>query len=639
MYSRGTMTRVCLVVLAGLCSWVLAYESATDGEARALLAEFEEAAAKVYNTVILKTWAFNTNITDHNRKIKEEGSLIVRKFKEEWNNKVQVSLRSDLSPETARAMRMAFSVQLDPADSKNLTSILTSLSTIYSTATVCLTPKSCVSLDPDLTRKMAESRNYDELKFIWESWRTNVSRKMRPLYLQYMELANKKAVLNDYTDYGDQLRMHYETKTFEEDMLNLYKELDPLYRLIHAFVRKRLRLVYPQIKARGHLPACVLGDMWGRFWTSIFPLVTPYSEAADMDVTSAMLKQNYTVKRMFTMGEEFFTSMGLKPLPATFWERSMLERPQDGRNVSCHPTAWDFIDGKDFRIKMCTEVNFDHLATIHHELGHIQYFIQYAHQPLTYRGGANDGFHEAIGELMSMSMSTRKHLAKVGLLEDVPENTETSINFLLRTALLSVTTLPFHLVNDLWRWRAFRGEYDLRDYNTNYWKLKEQYLGVEAPVNRTDEDLDPPAIFHISSDYDMIRYFTRTILQFQFLEKLCEAAGHEGPLHTCDFYGSKEAGNLLAKMLSMGSSKPWQDVLEVMTGERHMNPRPLLRYFQPLQQWLLEDNIKDGDGVGWGDSWALLDSSAGTWMLQGQCTPLLLLLSLLQVLYYMLVSY
>nr|XP_053637887.1 angiotensin-converting enzyme-like isoform X2 [Cherax quadricarinatus] len=533
-----------LVFLLVWCSLALAFDEAAEREATRLLTEYQEEAEKQYNKVSLVSWAYHTNITEHNKKIMEEASLAITEFQKEWYNKVKNYLDSDLSPETSRVMKMAFPVQLDQADAKNLTSILATMSTIYSTATVCLTPRKCVNLDPDLASIMASSRDHEKLNLIWEKWRTNVSRKIRPHYLQYMELVNKKARLNGYNDYGDELRMKYETKTFEEDVSKLYKELDPLYRLIHSYIRKKLRLVYPQ-----------------------------------------------------ALGE-------------SFWTLSMLERPKDGRSVTCHPTAWDFMDGRDYRIKMCAEINFDDLATIHHELGHIQYGMQYAHQPFTYRDGANDGFHEAIGELMSLSMSTPSHLVKVGLLEDATEDRELTINYLLRMALQSVTALPFHLVNDLWRWRAFRGEYLVQDYNTHYWKLKEQYLGVKAPVNRSSEDLDPPAIFHIANNYDMIRYFTRTILQFQFLEKLCEAAGHEGFLHTCDFYGSKKAGDLLGKMLSLGSSVPWQDALEMMTGERHMNPRALLRYFQPLHQWLTVDNLLHKDGVGWAQSWTLINNTA-----------------------------
>lgn len=604
---RRIKMRILLILLASSCGVSHAVNRAAEAKVRDLLDTYHARAQVLYNIHTRKAWAYSTNITDHNSKEAADAQLEVTRYQTQMYEEAQKYRGAQLSPEISRLLRMAFAAQLEEEDAKALTQISSNMSSIYGRGTVCLGPQEgeqCENLEPGLTRVLATSRNYTELSYVWESWRTRVSRKIRPFYLQYMSLINKGARLNNYTDAGDQMRKKYETDTFEQDMLALYEELDPLYRLVHAYVRKKLRQVYGDqvIPPRGPLPACVLGDMWGRFWTNLYPELVPYPEQPDIDVTQAMQEGGYNVTHMFKLGEEFFTSMGLKPLPATFWNLSMLERPE-GRSVQCHATAWDFYDSKDFRIRMCSEVNFENLETIHHELGHIQYFMQYAHLPLTYRDGANDGFHEAIGELMSMSMSTPKHLAEIGLLKEVPESKELSINFLMRTALKSITTLPFHLVNDLWRWRLFRGEYDLDEANEEFWRLKEQYLGVVAPVPRTKDDLDPVSIFHIATGYDMIRYFTRTVLQFQFFETLCRAANHQGPLHTCDFYGSKEAGDLLAKMLSLGASQPWQDVLQVMTGERRMTARPLLDYFRPLKEWLEEDNARDGDGVGWGDSW------------------------------------
>ncbi|XP_064085534.1 angiotensin-converting enzyme-like [Macrobrachium nipponense] len=647
MHFKTPVAKATLVTLATLFLFYGTSEGNIDevaeAGARALLERYQSEAAKLYNKVSLMSWAYVTNITEHNKEAKAEASLEASKFQGEmYEQSSRYRAISDtLSPETQRMLRLAFPAKLEEEDQKNLTQLGSIMSEIYSTGTVCLhndqESEECLNLEPDLTKLLATSRNYTLLAHIWESWRTNVARKIRPHYLQYVELKNKGAQLNGRNDYGEQLRMKYETETFEDDILELYKELDPLYRLVHAYVRKKLYNLYCSSEAdilnngctsvgkwkmdqyrradlprygtiskRGPLPGCILGDMWGRFWTNLYPEIVPYPDQPDIDVTQAMIDQNYNVTHMFRMANEFFTSMGMKPVVDSFWSKSMLERPE-GRQVECHATAWDFYDGLDFRIRMCSTVNFEDFETIHHELGHIQYFMQYAHLPLIYRDGANDGFHEAVGELMAMSMSTPTHLAEIGLLKESPNSTETDINFLLRTALKTITTLPFHLVNDLWRWRAFRGDYKDGTWNKHYWDLKEEYLGVIAPVPRTKDDLDAPSIFHIVNDYDMIRYFTRTVLLFQFYEKLCEVAGHRGPLHKCDFYGSKEAGEILSKMLSLGASKPWWEVLEVMTGEKRMSARALLDYFKPLEEWLKEDNRKSGDGIGWGDSWRSLD--------------------------------
>merc|ERR1712018_806614 len=340
--------------------------------------------------------------------------------------------------------------------------------------------------------------------------------------------------------------------------------------------------------------------MWGRFWNNLYKHLGPYPDKPNLDPSEAMKEQGYDVLKMFQTGDDFYAAMGLYRVPDTFWDLSMLEKPDDGRDVICHATAWDFYDGKDFRIRMCTrDYNFEDLNTIHQELGHIQYQHQYSHLPIVFRDGANDGFHEAIGELMAMAGATPKHLYKIGLIDELVEDDELDVNFLMSQSLITISTLPFHLVNDLWRWRVFRGDIPVEQWNEEFWRLKEEIVGVKPPVERTPEDLDPPTLFHICQDYDMIRYFVRTILQFQFAETLCDISGHEGPLHRCDFSGSKEAGEALGNMLKLGKSQPWQDALESLTGTREMSVAPILRFFEPLKVWLEKKNQENGDVPGW----------------------------------------
>jgi hypothetical protein len=424
-------------------------------------------------------------------------------------------------------------------------------------------------------------------------------------------MKNKKSVLKNYKDLGDEWRSRYETETFQQDIENLYSELEPLYRELHTYVRRKLYNTYggDVVDLRGPLPAHLLGDMWGRFWNNLYEMVEPFQGKPAVNPSPAMKTQNYTVLKMFQTGDDFYASMGLKRVPSSFWNLSMLTKPTDGREVLCHATAWDFSDGQDFRIRMCArDGSFEDLNTIHHELGHIQYYQQYKDQPSVYRDGANDGFHEAIGELMAMAGATPKHLYSIGLLEELVEDDELDLNFLMSQALITISTLPFHLTNDMWRWKIFSGNVSKAEWNTEYWKIKEEIVGVKAPVERTQADLDPPALYHVNQDWDMMRYFTRTILQFQFAEALCQISGHKGEFHRCDFSGSKEAGAALAKMLKLGSSKPWPDALESLTGERKLSARPILKFFSPLYKWLKETNIQNGDIVGW-QTWEPQDLS------------------------------
>ncbi|PIK62066.1 putative angiotensin-converting enzyme [Apostichopus japonicus] len=311
-----------------------------------------------------------------------------------------------------------------------------------------------------------------------------------------------------------------------------------------------------------------------------------------------MVDQNYTAEEMFRLADSFFTSMDLIAAPQEFWDESMIVRPDD-RDVVCHATAWDFSNRKDFRIKMCTDVTMDDLLTIHHEMGHIQYYLQYVDQPISFRSGANIAFHEAVGEVMTLSVATPDHLQKIGLLEQGVNDPETEINFLLKMSLSTIGTLPFSLALEQWRWDVFSGEVNSANWMKRWWDLKHELVGVKAPVNRTEDDFDPGAMFHIVGDYSFMRYYMRTIIQFQFHKAMCDAKNHEGPLHTCDIYNSPQAGDKLGSMLQLGSSQPWPDAMEQITGQRDIKADAIMEYFSPLNTWLQEQNKLMDEQIGW----------------------------------------
>lgn len=439
-----------------------------------------------------------------------------------------------------------------------------------------------------------------------------MGKKMRPLYEDYVALKNEASKLNNFEDYGAYWRYNYETLDEDikykysrddlmEDVRNIYQQILPLYKELHAYVRGKLVKAYPdKIDPQGPLPAHLLGDMWGRFWTNLYSLSTPFPEKPDIDVSSTMVEQGWTEIRFFEEAEKFFMSVGLYEMYENFWKDSMFLRPDDGRNVVCHPTAWDMGNGKDFRIKMCTTVNMDNFLTVHHEMGHNQY--QMAYQNLSYllRDGANEGFHEAVGEIMSLSAATPKHLQSLGLLPaDFISDHETDINFLLKQALTIVATLPFTYMLEEWRWQVFAGNITKDEWMKQWWAMKRELVGVVEPVPRDETYCDPPALFHVSGDYSFIRYFTRTIYQFQFQKALCDAAGQSDSLYTCDITGSKAAGTKLRNMLELGRSQSWTKVLETISGDTRMDASPLLEYFKNLEDWLKAENKKQGNYVGW----------------------------------------
>jgi len=373
--------------------------------------------------------------------------------------------------------------------------------------------------------------------------------------------------------------------------------------------------------------------MWAQEWGNIYPIVAPtdpkFSGFKMVDLEAALQKQiaakdpaaalamqcaSVTVdgkmnpacmvansdplhaaqiaagKDMVKYGENFFVSLGFPKLPDTFWERSQFVHPRD-REVVCHASAWDLDAENDLRVKMCIQVNEDYFTTVHHELGHNFYQRAYDKQPMLFRNGANDGFHEAIGDAVALAI-TPDYLKQLGLIDTIPP-AEADIPLQLRTALDKVAFLPFGLALDKWRWEVFSGKVKPAEYNKEWWALREKYQGVAPPVERTEADFDPGAKNHIPTNVPYARYFLARIYQFQFFKAMCDASGYKGPLNRCSFYGSKAAGEKLAKMLEAGQSKPWQETLKEMTGEDHLDAQAMLDYFAPLYQWLKEQNAKN----------------------------------------------
>ncbi|KAF7239081.1 Angiotensin-converting enzyme [Varanus komodoensis] len=448
---------------------------------------------------------------------------------------------------------------------------------------------------------MAQSRDYDELLRTWKGWRDASGVKIRSLYTKYVQLSNKAARLNGHADNGAFWRSLYEMPNFEVDLENIWNQLQELYFHLHAYVRRALYKKYGKdhINLRGPIPAHLLGNMWAQSWANIFDLVMPFPNAAKVDATPAMKRQGWTPKKMFEQSDSFFQSLGLIPMPPEFWEKSMLEKPADGREVVCHASAWDFYNRRDFRIKQCTVVNMDDLITVHHEMGHVQYFLQYKDQPISFRDGANPGFHEAIGDVMALSVATPKHLYSIKLLDQIEDNEESDINYLMSIALDKIAFLPFGYLMDQWRWKVFDGRIPEGEYNQQWWNLRLKYQGLCPPVSRSEADFDPGAKFHIPANVPYVRYFVSFVIQFQFHQALCKAAGHTGPLHKCDIYQSKEAGRILGNALKLGYSKPWPEVMQLITGQPNMSAEALLTYFEPLKNWLVNKNKENNETLGW----------------------------------------
>ncbi len=493
----------------------------------------------------------------------------------------------------------------------------------------------CMSVD-DVDTFMAKSRDPQALAKVWSGWHA-VGAPMRDTYARLIALQNIGAKEQGYKDTGELWRAGYDMTPaqFSAELNRTWTQLEPLYRELHTYVRTRLIAKYGAAAERkdGLIPAQLLGNTWAQEWGNIYHIVAPtdpkLAQFKPIDLEAGLKKQlreedpstvNFlacdaaeqtfnkgnevrarcpagsdalqashlaAAKDMVHYGENFFTSLGFAPLPQTFWERSMFVHPRD-REVVCHASAWDIDQMDDLRVKMCIEVNADYFTTVHHELGHNFYQRAYDKQPMIFRSGANDGFHEAIGDSIALSI-TPAYLKKLGLTDTEPP-AEADIPLQLRTALDKVAFLPFALALDTWRWQVFSGEIKPADYNKAWWALRAKYQGIAPPVDRTEADFDPGAKNHIPTNVAYARYFLARIYQFQFFKAMCDASGYHGPLNRCSFYGSKAAGHKLNTMLEKGQSQPWQQTLQEMTGTDHLDAAPMLDYFAPLYGWLKQQN-------------------------------------------------
>jgi peptidyl-dipeptidase A len=454
----------------------------------------------------------------------------------------------------------------------------------------------CLGID-EIGLKMAQSRDPKELATLWAGWYA-VGKPMRGDYARLAELSNQGARELGFADTGALWRSQYDMtpEEFQAEIERLWKQVEPLYLELHTYVRRKLIEKYGDAARRpdGMIPGDLLGNMWAQEWGNIYDVVAPPSGPLPYDLGAILRARNTTPEQLVHYGEGFYKSLGFDPLPDTFWKRSMLSHPRD-RDVVCHASAWDLDNDRDVRIKACFQPTADDFVTVHHELGHNYYQMAYRNQPFFFQNGANDGFHEAIGDSIALNV-TPVYLKKLGLIDEIPPESA-DIPLLLRTALDKIAFLPFGLLIDKWRWQVYSGEVTQKHYNIAWWALREKYQGIAPPVERSEADFDPGAKYHIPGNVPYMRYFLARVYQFQFYRAMCQAAGYKGPLNRCSVYGSKQAGARLNAMLSMGASKPWPVALKEMTGSDKADASAIVEYFQPLMDWLKEQN--KGEKEGW----------------------------------------
>lgn len=543
-------------------------------------------------------WVQSTHITADTQWLAAKASERTLGYVSQAARDARAFIGVAVEPATARQLKLlqlSSGVPSDPALLAEFTQLGAKLEAMYGGGRYCppgavAGSADCLSLEK-LEEIIKDSREPAQLLEAWLGWR-EVSPPMRADYQRFAELQNIGARELGYADAGGLWRAGYDMPAddFAAEVERLWSQVQPLYQALHCHVRAELGKQYGSalVAPDQPIPAHLLGNMWAQQWGNLYPRLTPYPGADDLDVSAALVKQGYDAQGMVKQAEGFYQSIGFPALPESFYRNSLLVQPRD-REVVCHASAWDIDFAGDVRIKMCIEPNEDNLLTIYHELGHIYYDLAYNPLPTLFQGGAHDGFHEAVGDTMMLAM-TPSYLQSVGLVGKTSRTRQALINQQMKMALDKVAFLPFGLLVDKWRWQVFSGAVSPQDYNAAWWALKRQYQGIAPPVPRPADAFDPGAKYHIPGNTPYMRYFLAHILQFQFYEAMCAAAGHEGDLHACSFAGSREAGDRLWAMLQSGQSQPWPDALQTLTGSRQMDAGALLQYFAPLSAWLDEQN-------------------------------------------------
>jgi len=483
---------------------------------------------------------------------------------------------------------------LDEELASELSEITTSLEAMYGSGEYCFDDEECYDLEA-FESIIDNSRDPKELLRAWEGWH-EIGKPMKPMYMRMVDIGNQGSVDLGYEGLSDLWFSKYDmpAEDFLDDTDRVWSEVKPLYDALHCHVRAKLNEHYGDevISKTGPLPVHMLGNMWGQSWSNIYDLV--YEEKPDskyIDVTKIINEKSLSEIEMVEYAEDFFISMGFKPLPETFWERSLFVKPRD-RSVVCHASAWNLDPANnDLRIKMCIEKNEEDFITIHHELGHIFYYQAYNHIPTVFQAGANDGFHEAFGDLLTLSI-TPDYLVDIGFIskDDAEEAKQDPIGLLMKQALDGVVIVPWALMLDKWRSGVFDGEIDESNLNSSWWSLREEYQGINTSYVRSENYFDPGAKYHIPGNTPYTRYYLASIMQYQFHEALCNLIDYDGYLHECSIYGNKEAGDRIITTMAMGQSLPWQEAFENLTGSRQLSGKSIMNYYAPLKEWLDEEN-------------------------------------------------
>ncbi len=436
----------------------------------------------------------------------------------------------------------------------------------------------------DIDDMLKKETDINKRLVAWESSK-EIGKSLKPGLVNLRDLRNKTVQALGYHDYFTYQVSDYGMKSDEmmQTMDRLMEELRPLYRELHTWMRYEMAKKYGVSTVPDYLPAHWLPNRWGQDWSSAVNV-----EGINLDSILKTKSPEWIVKE----GEKLYTSLGFPALPQTFWQKSSLYpyRADSSVKKNNHASAWHMDLNNDVRSLMSVEANSEWFETANHELGHIYYYLTYTNKevPPLLRGGANRAYHEAIGTMMGLAAMQKPYLAGRGLID---ANVKTdSIQALLKEALNSVVFIFFSSgTMSNFEKELYVDNLAPDKFNTRWWELAKKYQGIEPPSARNEEYCDAATKTHINDDpaqyYD---YALSYVILYQLHNHIAKNILYQDPRAT-NYYDQKGIGEFMQKIMQPGASKDWRKVLKESTGDE-LNGKAMLEYFQPLVNWLKEQN-------------------------------------------------
>jgi peptidyl-dipeptidase A len=567
--------------------------SAIQQRADQYLSDYNQGYQRLNTSASEKSWNLNAKIVD--------GDTITQKEFEEANNAYLAFAGSQANIDSARNF-LSLKDQLTPLQVKQLEQILflaggspaTAAETVRElTKTNAEQTKVLFGFDfkidgksvtkNDINNVLSTSGKLPERLKAWTASK-EVGVPLKDGLVKLRDLRNQSVQALGFPDYFSYQVSEYGMTKDEMVQMSegFIKDIWPLYRELHTWARYELAKKYGQ-KVPDYLPAHWVTNQWGQDWSSMVSVT-----GLSLDDTLKTKSPEWIIQK----GEEFYVSLGFPALPRSFYEKSSLyplpaDAPYKKNN---HASAWHIDTDKDVRSLMSVETNTEWWETTLHELGHIYYFISYStpEVPIVLRGGANRAYHEAIGTQIGLASLQKPLLESVNL---IPKNTVTNDTLkLLSDALTHIVVIPWGAgVMTQFEEALYSKSLSPSEFNKKWWELVKKYQGIEPPVARDEKFCDACTKTHIIDDpaqyYD---YTFAEILLFQFHDHIATNILKQD-VHATNYWGSKETGDFLKKLMSTGATVDWREHLKSSIGSE-VSAKPLLNYFSPLMGWLKKQN-------------------------------------------------